>query len=57
LLRFNFTPFHVRAELGEGPGALALLIWASLLAVMLALVITVWRTASKNEISRRHSDG
>lgn len=57
LLRFNFTPFHVRAELGEGPGALALLIWASLLAVMLALVITVWRTASKNEISRRHLDG
>jgi hypothetical protein len=51
LLRFNFTPFHVRAELGEGLGTVALLAWALLLAVLLALVIAIWRTASKHETS------
>lgn len=47
LLRPNFMPFHVRAELGSSFGVLALALWFLLLAAVFALIAAIWCTASK----------
>jgi hypothetical protein len=47
LIRPNFMPFHLRAELGASLGILALVVWFLLLVAMVSMVVAVWRTASK----------
>jgi hypothetical protein len=56
LLRPNFMPFHVRAELGASFGSLALAGWLLLLAVVAALVVAVWRTASQCDAPKQNHD-
>jgi hypothetical protein len=47
LIRPNFMPFHLRAELGAFLGILALVVWFLLLVAMVSMVVAVWRTACK----------
>lgn len=54
ILRPNFMPFHVRAELGPSVGALALALWFLLLAAVGVLIAAVWRTASEADKVQSH---
>lgn len=56
IMRLNFMPFHVRAELGGPVGAAALALWLSLLAAILAWVVAIWRVASKRDLSGEKHD-
>jgi hypothetical protein len=57
LLRPNFMPFHVRAELGSSFGNLALAGWLLLLVAVAAWVVVIWRTASRGETTQHINDG
>jgi hypothetical protein len=56
LLRPNFMPFHVRAELGSSFGNLAFVGWLSLLAAVAALIVAIWRAASHGDTSQPLND-
>ncbi len=57
LLRPNFMPFHVRAELGSSFGNLALAGWLLLLVALAAWVVVIWRTASRGDTTQHINDG
>jgi hypothetical protein len=57
LMRPNFMPFHVRAELGSSFGNLALAGWLLLLVTVAAWVFVVWRTASRGDTTQHINDG
>lgn len=44
LLRWNFMPFHVYAELGARAGVFAFAVWGMLLAGILGLLVVIWKT-------------
>ena len=52
LLRVNFAPFHINAELGSAFGGAALAVLLLLLVAVAALIVVVWRTASKGETAQ-----
>lgn len=49
LLRFNFMPFHVQAELGARAGFVAFGVWLVLLAGVISLVLAIWLTPPARE--------
>jgi hypothetical protein len=57
LLRPNFMPFHVRAELGSSFGNLALAGWLLLLVAVAAWVVVIWGTASRGDTTQHINDG
>jgi hypothetical protein len=56
IMRLNFMPFHVRAELGGPVGVAALALWLLLLAAIVAWVVAIWRVASKRDLSGEKHD-
>jgi hypothetical protein len=56
LLRPNFMPFHVRAEVGSSLGNLALAGWLLLLFVVAMWTAAVWRAASKCDTNGHNYD-
>jgi len=56
IMRLNFMPFHVRAELGGAVGAAALILWLLLLAAIVAWVAAIWCVASKNDLNGEKHD-
>jgi hypothetical protein len=56
IMRLNFMPFHVRAELGGPVGAAALALWLLLLAAIVAWVVAILRIASKRDSSGEKHD-
>jgi len=56
IMRLNFMPFHVRAELGGPVGAAALALWLLLMAALVAWVVAIWRVASKRDLSGEKHD-
>jgi hypothetical protein len=51
IIRLNFMPFHVCAELGGPVGAVALALWFLLLASIVAWVVAIWRVASNSNLN------
>ncbi len=55
VLRPNFMPFHVQAELGGPVGAAAMALWIVLVSAMVVVIVCIWRAISTADTDGRPS--